>query len=394
MRETLDLVLDRRPDGVGLQARDWAGMQVSRLWSVPLFESVTQTNEYRNVGASLITRLDAHDWRIEVDIARVGSAAQVLEAWRTSASIRGAAAFHFLTSVQAEGEGTMRITTRAPYADIRPFFDAYDLWIGLGSASEAARARERSAAADLYPITSNSEVRVTVDSDGRSMVPDRRWTASGLPATSELSAQVSTTLLTFVTFAEGPRGHLATVDPGLLRGRLAHRLSSAPGCEPLHEPTVAIDSTWRRATLRFADFSPNRHVARAICDAADATLGKPRLASRATTYREDPRPRSEPGLFMTIIVPMNSAGTGLQRTLAASPWAAVGDEDRRARLHALLDRDDLGRNSKPITSPSVLAECSGIGSVGNYIAGRSNNHGWKPPVSKMGILPLDELEIA
>ena len=221
----------------------------------------------------------------------------------------------------------------------------------------------------------------------------RRWTAAGLPAASDYSRTTSRTLLTFVTVPTGSRHRLSEVPSDALREELDSAPAAGSGFARLDDPVVRFDSETVGAALQHADFWPNRDVARAICTAASATGRKgPPLIRRATTYHEAADRMFGRGLALTVAVPLNSSPTGLLRALSQTPWVARSGLVPTRTLREALRRDEMQPHGRAQSSREILTAAAGVGLVAHYIAGRSNNHGWDPPVSDLGIVPLDELE--
>ncbi|MFZ6993450.1 hypothetical protein ACO0E1_16305 [Curtobacterium sp. RRHDQ66] len=392
MTDGFDVVLDRRPNAIGLDARDWAGMQVTRVWSAPLFEADAATGHYRAIAATAIRRLDELEWIIDVDAERVGSAQRVLADWRWNSRKRGVASFFFLARAVAVGRTALRITTRAPYADVRPFLDAFDLWIGLRAASAASVGRERGPFCDRYELADGAEVRVLSQAAAAHISTGRRWTAAGVPASSRFSQAISTTLLTFITVPVGSRHRLVEVPKRALKDELAACPSAGGAFQLLDDPIVHVQRSASPTLLQYSPFRPNQEVAKAICSAAAADLAEMPLTPGTIPYREDADQMFGAGLALTVAVPMNSATTGLTRTLAMTPWVARSGLVPRQALAVALRREEQTPRWDAQAARSILGSSAGVGSLARYVAGRSNNHGWDAPVSALGILPLDELE--
>lgn len=390
--EGFDLVLDRRPDAIGRESCDWAGMQVSRIWAVPLFEALAGTGEYRSVGAMGIRRLSEQEWLVDLNDERVGSASHVLDEWRRNVLERGAAAFFFMSRAAAFGPTALLIVVRQPYSDIRPFLDAFDLWIGLGKASEAQRARTRDAVCDTYPLAGAGNVRVLEDRTARGALCGRRWVAAGLPASSWFSRTTSATLLTFITVPIGSKQRMTPISDRALRLRLAESPSVGHAFELLDRPTVSVDFAAPRAQLQYADFEPNREIARAVAAAVCDDDRSPELALLSTPYCEDAGRMFSAGLAMTVAVPLNSASTGLVRTLAFTPWITGAGRASALAFDQATRRAEAQPRRTSRIAEQELTSAAGVGFVARYVAGRSDNHGWGAPVSEMGILPLSELE--
>ncbi|MCJ1712642.1 hypothetical protein [Curtobacterium sp. VKM Ac-2922] len=136
-------------------------------------------------------------------------------------------------------------------------------------------------------------------------------------------------------------------------------------------------------TLEHTEFFPNRDVADALRRAVHRRPGQTPLRLEERRFRERRAHTFRSGVALVILIPLNSAPSGLLRALG--PPAETSDI---AAFRRLCDAIDL----RPQSRHDDVARVCGVGSVARYVAGSSSPPELVRSISSRGFLALENLE--
>lgn len=371
--KSMDIILDRIPADHGTAARDWAGMQVTRLWAQPISERLV-SGEFRDILATNIERKAAQTWILSIGKVCGTSSRVILQEWRRTASIRGGKSFNFISKASVESASDLLIETRWPIDNLREYLDAFDLWIGLSAADRATIQidGEFSAKAEI-DSAQYTEARILVDEDAAS--GDTLNFMCGLPGPFLRNELGTETDLTFVLFeSKGRDTYSYPLNPGItsavelfsqkqkevnpLRYQLPGRLNLAN-----HNPGDLI-------TIGYTDFFPNHAVAECVAESIRIAFPDSTVRTSLQNYSENPEQfrtiASDVDYMLLIALPMNSSQLGIYHNCIALSglfrnenmihWAKCAAE--KVESHAIGNRTE---------SLEYISQCLGLSFIGHYI---------------------------
>lgn len=393
------MLLDRIPDLVGLNASDWAGMQVSRLWAVPLIERERYSEEYRLIALESIERLDDYTWRLTPRTGMEISPRTILSSWRVNAMCRGNESFFFLHEARSDSEQALIVTTRQAYPDIRPFLDAFDLWLGLDRAAEE------------WSLRSNEPRSSTVHARGRRV---RVQAIRGVEEAMEFEAANATAASVrcglpgpFPVMTSPLRTTLAYVliprRPGLstVEGDMRMFLQGIQACGSM-ERGFAVSARAgyflreidgddaKRLRVGFTEYYPNADVAGCVADGIRSTMPGRQVDSRGRAYGESYLPHSEDDYNLRILVPMNGSPTGELRSIIrlAAPHLSACE---LAAVQSQIDVAEFVGGAEELSEARRMTLiATGVGLLGHYMCSSGERGGLEPLASRLGIIPLED----
>ncbi|MEV8215242.1 hypothetical protein [Leifsonia sp. NPDC077715] len=385
--------MDRIPDGVGLDAHDIAGMQISRLWAVPLVERVAFAESYSLVGLQAIERLDDTTWRLTTRSNTPVSPTTILHSWRESTFHRGSGAFFFLRHARVDSPCSLTVTTRFEYQDIRPFLDAFDLWIGLRAARDRWRQRSPGPSRTSVTVGRSTEIREVRDfDDARRLTPalaPPEAIRCALPGPFRVTDPVMTSSLTYVVIPAPCGLRHAPGDASRFVAEVRTREAALGGFEIDPRPIYFVPAGRSRVRVEFTDYFPNRDVAHALAAAWRTLLTGVQVDVLEAPYQESLRRQGLRGYQLTIVAPINGAPTGILRSVVhlAADWISP---DVAVELLACLDHADIGGDDDATRRVAErVCATTGVGILGRYRCSSGAVNG-RVSVSHQGIVRIDE----
>lgn len=400
MRPDRVVLVDHMPLKIGVEALDWAGIQLSRLWAVPLTESRCPDDVNRDAWLETIERLDDHTWRLtpRAEMNTMDSRF-VLASWRKAVARHGSRSFFFLRRARIESTNGIIVTTRLSYPEIRSFLEAPDLWPGLALAAEEWIGRVQQDSWSEVRICGRT-VRVQVVRDVEaakeyeSSNPDAETIRCGLPGPFPAGDAATSTALPYVMIPRRPVRSTIAGDMGAVLEAMRARPSFERGFLPSPDAGYLMPESEARGdgTLRvsFTDYFPNADVCRALVTGIRATLPERKVHLSERSYGEGYEPSKAHDYDLAILTPVNASTTGGLRSILAYAGPDIDPRERGA-IESVIDTAELTGAVDVLRAAHMATyTATGVGLLGHYM-GFSGEPGSSNAVSSsLGFVPLEK----
>lgn len=397
MRPDRVVLVDHLPSEIGVQARDWAGLQLSRLWAVPLTESRGPDDANGEIGLESIEQLDDHNWRLTPRAEMGIDPRFVLASWRKAVTIRGSRSFFFLRRARIESKNRMIVTTRLQYPEIRSFLDAPDLWPGLALAAQEWNRRVQSDGWSEVRVRGRI-VRVQVVRDVEAALEYEsvnrhvETIRCALPGPFPADNAATSTVLPYVTIPRRPVRSTIPGDMGAVLEALKAGKSFERGFLPIPDAGYLMpESEADGGSLRvsFTDFFPNAEVCGALGAGIRATLPGKKVHLSERSYGEGYEASRAHDYDLAIFTPVNGSSTGGLRSILgyACPDIDPGELDA---IRSLLDTAELtGAIDMLRAAQRATYMATGAGVLGHYMGFSGEPGSTKAVGSSLGFVPLE-----